>query len=46
MKVRDMMTEQVPCCLVSDMAPQAVRIMMDLGVGGWCRLSTRTRIVS
>ena len=34
MKVRDMMTEQVPCCLVSDMAPQAARIMMDLGVGG------------
>ena len=33
MKVRDMMTEQVPYCL-ADMAPQAARIMMDLGVGG------------
>ena len=34
MKVRDLMTEQVPYCLASDMASQAARVMMDLGVGG------------
>jgi CBS domain-containing protein len=34
MKVRDLMTEQMACCLASDMASQAARVMMDLGVGG------------
>lgn len=34
MKVRDMMTEDVPYCLASDMAPQAARIMIDMGTGG------------
>ncbi len=34
MKVRDMMTENVPYCLASDMAPQAARIMIDMGAGG------------
>ena len=34
MKVRDLMTEQVPYCRPSDMASQAARVMMDLGVGG------------
>ena len=31
MKVRDLMTEQVPNCLAFDMASQAARVMMDLG---------------
>jgi CBS domain-containing protein len=34
MKVRDMMTVNVPYCLASDMAPQAARIMIDMGAGG------------
>ena len=34
MKVRDLMTEQVPYCRASDMASHAARVMMDLGVGG------------
>ena len=34
MKIRDLMREQVPYCRASDMASQAARVMMDLGVGG------------
>jgi CBS domain protein len=34
MKVRDLMTEQVPYCRASDMPSQAARVMMDLGIGG------------
>ena len=45
MKVRDLMTEQVPYCRASDMASHAARVMMDLGVGGWSRLLTRNRRV-